>query len=199
MRHDLRPIRRGKGPRQRTVVEVRRDAEARVERTGGGGAALREEERIGVDRRRQLVLGLLRRLAVQERDLGEREQQARIAVGLDHGSMETRDRGLGVFAELVEEAPFEENVAGRAAELARRDDASREIPVRDRTIDADRSHRNGTGSEGQAESAEQGEPRTAPRSTEKSHQRGLSDIRGNAMVADMDLPALTRSSLARPA
>ena len=41
----------------------------------GATRPLREEERIGVDRRRQLVLGLLGRLAVEERELGEREEQ----------------------------------------------------------------------------------------------------------------------------
>ena len=125
------------------------------------------------------MLALRRRLAVQEGQLGQSEEQVRIALRSDHGPMQVSEGDLGALPEGVEEPSFEEHVARRPAGLACGDGAPREIPVGDRAIDTDGSHGRDAGAQGQAEGCEKDDPPLMNPSGSRTHAPGLSDIRGS--------------------
>ena len=74
------------------------------------------------------MLPLPRGLPVEEGQLGQAEQEVRVAPGRDHGAMQLGERSFGTLSERVEQAELEEDVAGRQARLARGDGAAREFP-----------------------------------------------------------------------
>ena len=169
-RDDLRPVLRGEARGERPVVQVRRDPEPGVEPARGQAGPFGEEEGVGVDGGRQVVVGLLRRLAVQEGQLGQGEEEVRIPLRGDHGPVQVGQGGLGLLVEGVEEAPLEEHVARRPARLARGDGAPAEVGLDDLGVDPDRADRPRAGGQGQAQGADQREPAGRPRSPSRQLQ-----------------------------
>ena len=154
-RDDLLAVLRLEGGRQGPVVQVGGEAKARIERRGSRGAVFRKQERPRVDHRGQLVLAPSRLLAVERRQLGEREEHVGIAPGGDHGPVERGDRRLRPLGEHVEEPALEQDVTRRPARLSGRDGAPREIAMGDGAIDPDRAHRRAARARREAEHAEE--------------------------------------------
>ena len=151
---DLRPVLRREPRRQRPVVQIGGDPNARVESPRGRAGPFGEEEGVGVDGGRQLIVAFLGGLPVQEGQLGQGEEEVRIAPRRDHGSVQIGQRGFGALCESVEEAQLEEHVACRHARLARGDGAPGVFGVDDLGIVADGLHRTGASGEGEAEDCE---------------------------------------------
>ncbi len=157
-RDDRPPVRRGEGCRQRPVVQVRRDPEPGIEPAGGHANPLGEQEGVGVNGGRQGVGGLLRGLAVQERQLGQGEEEVRVPLRRDHRPVQLGQGGRGLCGEGVGEAPLEEHVPRRPARLTRGDGAPAEVGLDDLGVDPDRRDRPRAGRQGQTQGTEKERP-----------------------------------------
>src|SRR5262249_28657725 len=93
-------LRQPEGGGQRAVVEVRRDALARVEFIGRRVLTLGEEQRVAVDHRRREARLKARLLGAQERELGQREEGVRRQVLRKRRGVQLRERGVGVVLVL---------------------------------------------------------------------------------------------------
>ena len=140
-------------------------------RPGATPVSFGEEEGIGVDGCRQVVVGLLGCLAVQEGQLGQGEEQVLVPLRRDHRPVQLGNGGLGMRVEGVEETALEEHVARRPARLARRDGAPGEVGLDDLGVDPDRADRPRAGRQGQAQGAEKRESAGMTRSPSRTGSR----------------------------
>ena len=158
------------------VVEIGGETDAGIEPARGAAGPFGKEEGVGVDDGGHLIArASCADLPVQEGQLGQAEQEVRVAPRRDHGAVQLGKRGFGTLGERVEEAQLEEHVAGRQARLARGDGAASEVAVDDLRIDPGRLHRTGAGGEGQTEDYE--EPSTC------WHEEGGCDAHRRSRVA----------------
>jgi hypothetical protein len=156
LRDEVRPFGRAEAQNERPVIQIRCGPKPRVEPTHGsiGGLLVGEEEGVGVNGRRQEVLFLLGRLAVQERQLREGEELVLVSLRGDHRPVQLGNGGLGTLAEGFEETALVEHVAGRQTRLARRDGALVQLAKDDLGVDPGRVDRVRAGRQGEHRQAE---------------------------------------------
>ena len=161
-RDDFQPVGGREGRRERPVVEVRGDADAGVESPRRWPGALGEEKRVGVDGGGQRVLALRGAATMDVGQLGQREEEIRIALGRHHGLVHPVQGVLGALVEDLEEPVLEEHVARRPARIARGGGAAGELGLHHLGVGAGRSDGPRAGGQGQAQGGEQGEQTTPP-------------------------------------
>jgi hypothetical protein len=101
-RHDVRPVLRREAGDDGQVVDIGCHSQARIEAARSALEPFREQERPGIDGRRQVVFALRRRPPVQKGQLGQREERVEITSRRDHRSMQVREDGLRALLEVLE-------------------------------------------------------------------------------------------------
>ncbi len=92
-RHDVRPVLRREAGDDGQVVDIGCHSQARIEAARSALEPFREQERPGIDGRRQVVFA---------GQLGQREERVEITSRRDHRSMQVREDGLRALLEVLE-------------------------------------------------------------------------------------------------
>ena len=143
----FRAVLRHEPPHEAPVVQLGGEADAGIEPARRRAGALGEEEGVGVDDGGQLMLPFPRRLAVQEGQLGQTEQELRSPRDATMARCSSASAASGRSANVLNR-PSSKSTLRSASSLARGDGAASELAVHDLRIDPGRLARNGAGGEG---------------------------------------------------